>query len=63
MSEGILIKELLTKAARAAYLLKKISEGDHKAIENAADSSAEVAELVERLGYDEGWFKEWREQR
>lgn len=62
MSEGIQIKELLTKAARAAYLLKKISEGDHKAVENAADSSAELADIVERLGYDEAWFKEWRAQ-
>lgn len=62
MSEGILIKQLLEEASRAAYLLQKISDGDHKALENAGDCSDRLKDIIKRLGYDEAWFIEWLEQ-
>jgi uncharacterized Ntn-hydrolase superfamily protein len=62
MSEGILIRELLEQAARAAYVLQKIDDGDHKALENAGDCADRLKDIVHRLGYAEPWFKEWVEE-
>lgn len=52
------LQALLDRAERAAYLLKRIAEGDHRALENAADASENLQLSLMEYGMDEDWMRE-----
>ncbi len=49
--------DALAALDRCAFLLWKISQGDHKALENAEDAAREAAGILTALGHADEWME------
>ncbi len=49
MAASLLNQRVVNSLARCAYLLRRISEGDHKALENARAAGDEAAALLREV--------------
>ena len=55
-------KPLADSLSRVAFILHKIDQGDHKALENAPDAVSEAVAVMEGAGYSEEWFEQTRDE-
>lgn len=46
---------LIEKAKRGAFLLKRIAEGDHKALGKAVDASDDIVAVLKEMGVEVDW--------
>ena len=58
MSASTLNQQFVNSLDRCAYLLRRISEGDHNALENARDASDEAAALLREVRGRVEWDEE-----
>lgn len=53
-----LLENALRSLSRCAFVLRKITEGDHKALENAQDASNEAVQILLDIGRRDLWDEE-----
>ncbi len=55
-------KPLADSLSRVAFILHKIVQGDHKALDNAPDAIEEAMDVLEASGFSDDWFEQVRDE-